>query len=125
VTPFERVLTRCQELVPSMAVSPGKTMQAVRLIQEWIDAGCDADLDILPAINGAFAKMKGSPTTAAYFNNAVLAAKEKRCGSAEAERRKAERIAWLRTNYPMRYECDVQVRGWMEKYEQQHGEVGG
>jgi hypothetical protein len=122
-TPFEKVYNRLRDLVPHLEMQPGRTVQATTLVQQWLTDGCDADLDILPAINKTFANMTGRPTSPAYFDKAVRAAKEQRCGSAEAERRKAERIAWVRANMPSRYESDAQMRGWMKQYESENGSI--
>jgi hypothetical protein len=120
---FEPVFARLRELMPVLDTHPGKTVQACRLIEEWLESGHDAELDILPAINTTWARTPTGviPSSAAYFDKAVRRAREERVGSAEADRKKAERVAWLRDRMPGRIDC--QLRAWMDRYEREHGPV--
>jgi len=84
-SPFQLVFDRLCDLIPTHMMQPGKNMQAVQLVHDWLSAGCDAELDILPAINE---KWVSTPTgvkvtSAMYFDQAVRRAKEERVGSAE------------------------------------------
>lgn len=95
MTPFSRVYTRLLEIIPKLEMSPGRTMQATRLIQEWLDKGCDVDLDILPAINKKWAKHPiGVPITSPmYFNDPVIRAMQARLQTDEHKTREEELLA--------------------------------
>jgi hypothetical protein len=98
-SPFQIVFDRCRTLMPFLDMQPGKTIQAVKLIQEWLDIGCNAEQDIIPTINTLWAK-NPAVSTLAYFDKAVRQAMEKRTQSAahleREDRLKAEAFAWKR-----------------------------
>lgn len=89
-SPFEAVYQRCLELIPNLEMQPGNAMAAVRLIQEWIDSGCDAQLDILPAINKKWCSIPGKVFSVRVFDEAVRRAHRERTDAASVEREKAE-----------------------------------
>jgi hypothetical protein len=123
-TAFQKVFDRLCELVPHLETLPGKTVQAARLVQEWLDAGCDPDLDILPAINKAFANMKGRPNSPGYFDKAVTQAREARIGSAEHKKRQdASRAKTLGICKRAGIYIASYDEAWLQQYESENGQI--
>ncbi len=84
--PFEDVYQRILDLVPNLELQPGKAMQAVRLIQEWLLLDADAEI-IIPAINIAFARCAGKITSPSYFDKPIRMAIEEKTNSASHQER--------------------------------------
>lgn len=102
MTPFQRVLDRLWELIPTLQTRASEAMKASNLVNTWLQMGCDVDLDILPAINRKWVHTPTGVkvTSAFYFDASVRLAMEKRTGSEEHKKREEEMLvqgyAWKR-----------------------------
>lgn len=126
VPPFQRVLDRLHELMPTLETRPSEMMKAINLVNVWLQMGCDVDLDILPAINN---KWRLTPTgvkvfSAFYFDGEVRQAMEKRTG-AEAHKKREEQLlmqgyAWKRARgFPL---SDAKLKQ-LADYEAKNGAI--
>jgi hypothetical protein len=118
--PFRAIFSRLCELLPFLYTHPGKTMQTVRLIEEWLSTGHDPEIDILPAIDKGWARSSHTIQSPMYFDKFVKEAKEKRCGSAEAERKKMQAIAFQIRRMGRRMPNEERL---LAEYEAIHGAI--
>ncbi|WP_020474215.1 hypothetical protein [Zavarzinella formosa] len=119
----------------ALLYNPGLAHRDIYTIRLWLNEGCDPDKDILPTMKQLMGK-NARIGSFGFFTEAIRDARDKR-KAAEileakkqelapdefADRRKAERIAWLRQRLPHRVECDAALRDWMKAYEAKHGRV--
>jgi len=78
ISPLQTVITRIEELIPHVHMNPGVAMRTYDMVNAWLAAGCDVQLDILPAINKAFVRCPGKISSPQYFDGAVRKAMQDR-----------------------------------------------
>jgi hypothetical protein len=119
---FDAVYARLHELIAGLERSHFGAVAACRLIQTWLDEGCDAQLDILPAINGKWAHTPSGVkvTSPAYFSKAVTAARDKRLQSADHVHAKMKSIAYATRKLGRRMPAEERE---LKDYEAKHGPI--
>lgn len=88
--PFETVFDRLLTLIPSINTNPGTAMRATQLVHDWLAAGCDPQLDIIPTINRLWCYKSSPVTSPNYFDKAVRDAHQIRINSGEVAKKKFE-----------------------------------
>ena len=119
---FQEVFDYVQQTFPQIAIQPNRTLQAVQVINEWLAAGCDATLDIIPVLEG-MKQQKGHILALSYFTKPVMQHKEDRTKGFEHQKKIAEAHAWTRDRYPAQFDADIYAKTFLNEFEQKYGRV--
>lgn len=121
--PFQKCFARLSEII-DLERDAYRAVQATRYINDWLAAGIDPDLDIIPAINKVRAHTSQVITSPGYFDKAIKRAHGERIGSSEAKaetaRLRAQGFAWKRARDLF---LTSQELAELSHYEQQHGTI--